>query len=102
MTTPNLSLNVEGATANGTAISKSGSIIETDAATLLKEYGKLAGAVQGIAMDSATEFSQQQNAAVLSVRETVNKVNMAVSEAKSDTVGYDRSGGAASKVTGQG
>ncbi|KMV19674.1 hypothetical protein ACT17_06485 [Mycolicibacterium conceptionense] len=94
-----LKLDIPGATSDVADLRKALGILQNAGTEQLESYKKLAGAVQGTGMDTATEFSQKQNAAITSVHDVVNRCCQSTDKAIQETIGYDR-GIAGGKMTG--
>lgn len=94
-----LHLNIPGATSDVAGLEKDLVILQDEAAQQLSSYQKLAGSVQGVGMDSATEFSQRQNAAINSVHDVVKQCTSTTNNAIAETIAYDSSI-AGGKMTG--
>ncbi|GAS95705.1 MULTISPECIES: hypothetical protein [Mycolicibacterium] len=94
-----LHLDIPGASSDVADLEKDLAILQDEASQQLTSYQKLSGSVQGVGMDSATEFSQQQNAAINSVHDVVKQCTSTTNQAIAETIGYDQSI-AGGKMTG--
>ena len=95
----NLHLDIPGATSDVQDLERTLVALTTSAGEQLDAYKKLSGAMQGTGMDTATEFSHKQNAAITSVHDVVKGCTNATNQAIEETIGYDR-GIAGAKMTG--
>ncbi len=86
-----LKLNIPGAMSDTASLRKDLGILHEEGGRQLDAYKKLTGAMQGVGMDTATEFSQQQNAAINNVHNVVEQCCKSTDEAINDTIGYDQS-----------
>jgi len=85
-----LQLNIPGAQADVAEIETNLAQLDAAGQSQLANYRKLAGAIQGIGMDTATEFSQHQNQAITGVHDVAQRCTGMTQTAINDTIGYDR------------
>ncbi|SIM06085.1 Uncharacterised protein [Mycobacteroides abscessus subsp. abscessus] len=95
-----LHLDIPGAQADVSKLEQDLKILESSGSQQLRDYQQLAGAVQGVGMDTATDFSRQQNAAITNVHGVVEHCRTSTQGAIDETIGYDHSI-AGGKMTGQ-
>lgn len=85
-----LHLDIPGASSDVADLEKDLMILQDEAAQQLSAYQKMSGSVQGVGMDSATEFSQQQHSAINSVHDVVKQCTSTTNNAITETIGYDQ------------
>ncbi|CPW53274.1 hypothetical protein [Mycobacteroides abscessus] len=95
-----LHLDIPGAQADVHKLDTDLKIFEEAGARQLQAYQQLAGSVQGVGMDTATDFSREQHAAISSVHSVVEHCKTSTQGAIDETIGYDHSI-AGGKMTGQ-
>lgn len=95
-----LHLDIPGAQADVGKLDNDLKILENSGNQQLHAYQQLAGAVQGVGMDTATDFSRQQHSAISNVHGVVEQCRTSTQGAIDETIGYDHSI-AGGKMTGQ-
>lgn len=95
-----LHLDIPGAQADVHKLDTDLKILEEAGGRQLQAYQQLAGAVKGVGMDTATDFSRQQHSAITNVHGVVEHCRTSTQGAIDETIGYDHSI-AGGKMTGQ-
>lgn len=85
-----LHLDIPGATSDVADLRRDLVILQDEASQQLSAYQKLSGSVQGVGMDSATEFSQKQSAAITGVHDVVNQCTSTTDTAIQESIAYDQ------------
>ncbi|SHX00715.1 Uncharacterised protein [Mycobacteroides abscessus subsp. abscessus] len=98
--TKQLHLDIPGAQGDVHKLDTDLKILDEAPGRQLQAYQQLAGSVKGVGMDTATDFSREQNSAITSVHSVVEHCRTSTQGAINETIGYDHSV-AGGKMTGQ-